>query len=506
MNKLANVSPKRYAIYGRVSTLEQSRKEYSSVEVQVANATKYILSQGGIVAGTFADDGWTGTTLNRPDLKRMMNAAREGKFDAVVVTYMNRLGRGKIFTLAEASLNKFGVEIYTTDETFADGSAGYLQQMFKQMMDGYYPVQVSDWTKTKMENMVERGYCVGKLPYGLVAVPENDNPESPKRIVHDGEAATHVALAFDRMLQDRNLAAVCDFLKAVTHRAWTITTTKHLLTNRSYLGELRFGEWLNLHAFEPVVSVQVFEEVQTLLKKNRSRAPKSDNYAYLLRGLIHCPHCGCTYTNSFAKGGAVHYYECLLAKKRLTKCPVVRINCDSLHQAVLASINQAAQHLTVMSEVIRDSGGWGSASEQVLAERSNLGKRLQVLATQRTHLINALEKGFDVDDRYLANQKEKEVTLKRIANLDSEIEAATKLKPKAADVQAVWLQALELWELTTPEERVELMQSLVERVEIKEKDLAVVKMVSISEMPGQLFGTTIKLGAGVGFEPTTSGL
>lgn len=506
MNKRDDGSPKRFAIYGRVSTLEQSQKEHSSVDVQVASATKHVLAQGGVVSAIYADDGWTGTTLDRPELKRLLVDAREGKFDAVVVTYMSRLGRGKIFTLAEAALNKLGIEICTTEEKFADGSAGYLHQMFQQMMDGYYPVQVSEWTKTKMKSMVEKGYCVGKLPYGLVAVHESDHPESPKLIAHDEEAVTHVSLAFDIMLQQRNLAAVCDFLKAVTHRAWTITTTKHLLTNRSYLGELRHGEWVNPNAFEPVVTSQVFDEVQALLQKNRSRAAKSDDYAYLLRGLVHCPHCGCTYTNSFAKGGAVHYYECLLAKKRLTKCPVVRVNCDSLHQAVLASINQAAQHLTVMSEVIRDSGGWGSASEQVLAERSKLGKHLQVLATQRTNLLKALENGLDVTDRYREKQKEKEETLKRIANLDSEIEAATKLKPKAADVQAVWLQALELWDMTTPEERADLMQSLVERVEIKEKDLAVVKMVSISELPGQLFGTTGNLGAGARFELATSGL
>jgi hypothetical protein len=403
-------------------------------------------------------------------------------------------------------LNKHGVVIETTEEVFAEGSAGYLHQMFQQMMDGYYPVQVADWTRTKMKGMVEKGYCVGQLPYGLTAIPESEHPKSPKIIVHDDEAAMHVVLAFDLMLKERNIAAVRDFFKAVTHRTWTTTTTKHLLTNRSYLGELRHGGWVNQTAFAPVVLSAVFDEVQLLLQKNRTRSAKSDDYPYILRGLIQCPHCGCTYTNSFAKGGAVHYYECLLAKKKLTKCPVMRVNSDSLHAAVLAAIHQAAQHQTVMSEVIRESGDWGTASDQIVAERSNLGKHLQVLATQRTNLLKALENGLDVEDRLREKQKEREDTVKRIASLDVEIEAATRMKPKASDVQSVWSQALELWELTTPEERTELMQALVERVEIKEKDLAVVKMTSISKLPGQLFGTTGRLGAGTGFEPMTSGL
>jgi len=296
--------PSRFALYARVSTDEQSKKENSSIEVQVSLAERYATTLGKVVA-VYTDDV-TGTHLNRPGYKRMMSEAAKGDFDCVVITYMSRLGREGMFTVAEYELAKLGVSIRATEEDFVNNPDGVVMKAMTQMMDTVYIEQIRKFTSTKMKEMVRQGYCVGCLPFGLTTMPTSSAESAPKLIVHDPDDAPSVKLCFELFLESKSLATVRDYLSTASSRKWTTTTTKALLQNRAYLGEVRFGEWENLSAFEPIVTVEVFECAQaSLAERQRTRAPRNDDYTYLLRGLIHCPHCECTYTNSLAKGGAV---------------------------------------------------------------------------------------------------------------------------------------------------------------------------------------------------------
>lgn len=80
---------------------------------------------------------------------------------------MSRLGRGNSFVIAEYELQKCGVKVEMVREQFTDDLVGYIGKTTTIMMDGLYPKMVSQWTRTKMEQMVANGFfCGGQPPLG----------------------------------------------------------------------------------------------------------------------------------------------------------------------------------------------------------------------------------------------------------------------------------------------------------------------------------------------------
>lgn len=79
----------RVAIYARVSTTGNGQ----DVGLQLDELRQVAAQRGWQVAGEFIDDGVSGTATSRPALDQMMDAARRGKLDLVVVWKLDRLGR-----------------------------------------------------------------------------------------------------------------------------------------------------------------------------------------------------------------------------------------------------------------------------------------------------------------------------------------------------------------------------------------------------------------------------
>lgn len=517
--KKANVQ-KRCAFYLRCSSDDQKHGDFTTIDTQRDINTSHIRKQGGLLVGDYADEGKSGTNLNRPDWKRLLADAQAGKFDVVVVTYMSRLGRGHSFVIAEYELQKCGVKVEMVREQFTDDLAGYIGKITTIMMDGLYPKMVSQWTRTKMEQMVANGFfCGGQPPLGYrkEVVPgysaTPDGKEPPKRIVPDPDQAEIVRFAFDLFLTRRKVAAVRDYLNSVTGRRYTPTTAKYLLHNEVYIGNYVFGDWRKDGAHPAIVDKEVWQAVQDVLEQrvnNRvSREPISDAYTYYLRGRVFCPHCGCVFTNSAAKGGAVRYYECLNHAKRKSQCPVQRINASALHASVLREIRRAATHPTVMHRRIAEAGGWQSAGEAQVSLRGQLSKQKQMMDMRAANYIKAIGEGRS--STYLLDalekvEAEKQAVCEQLAQVEQEIEVATVKRPTAAQVQEVWSEMLALWDEGTEEERQELTAAFVTRVEVKEKDRASMELMATLTGYGQKFVTKSQMGAGAGLEPATFGL
>src|SRR5689334_7827659 len=81
------------AIYLRVSTEEQ--RDRQSIETQRDFATRYCDLHSIPISGFYADDGVTGTLAlaDRPEGKRLLEDAKLGRFESVLVYKLDRLGR-----------------------------------------------------------------------------------------------------------------------------------------------------------------------------------------------------------------------------------------------------------------------------------------------------------------------------------------------------------------------------------------------------------------------------
>jgi len=528
--KKTGSGPVRYATYLRCSSDDQKHGDYTTTDAQRQLNQGKIAAAGGDFIGEYADEGKTGTNLNRPDWKRLLADAQAGKFDRVCVTYMSRMGRGNAFTIAEYELNKCGVSVEMVQEKFTDDLAGYITKQTTVMMDGLYPKMVSGWTRTKQAAMVEKGfYTGGVVPYGLQSVVAEDGAgfhkadrEPPRRLVPSPEQASFVLRAYE-LFRDTggSYARVRDYLNSVTDRKWTLNTTIALLKREAYRGVLQSGDCRNEHAFDAIVPRELWEECQTI-QRTRTRAPKADpvdKSSFYLRGILFCVHCGTRLTpaNHHGRIARVRYYECIACGKRTQACPVKRVNADSIHSAVLESIRRVAEHPTRCDEVIRDAVKAMPTPEKMDAEQAAISRRLREVDKRIKNVMATIEGGGagvrSLVSRLQELEAERAGMVEQRRQLEARLAETRIQRPDAAQVQVWFNDFMRLWEAATEEEKQRLMPLIVDRVEMHEKERGFCRLLFTVQNPRSLQSSTPKnvvinclQGAGVGLEPTTFGL
>ena len=95
--KPASVKSVRCAIYTRVSTDHGLDQEFNSLDAQYDAASAYIKSQAhagwALIRSRYDDGGYSGGSIDRPDLQRLLDDIRARKIDVIVVYKVDRLTR-----------------------------------------------------------------------------------------------------------------------------------------------------------------------------------------------------------------------------------------------------------------------------------------------------------------------------------------------------------------------------------------------------------------------------
>ncbi|MDR3707478.1 MAG: recombinase family protein [Capsulimonadaceae bacterium] len=510
VRKNTKKASKRYVSYLRCSTDDQRQGDFTTIDAQRDLNRLHINALGGTLVKEYCDEGRTGTNLDRPGFQEMLTDAEAGEFDHVCVTYMSRLGRGNAYVIAEYELQKRHVDVEMVKEKFSDDLAGYMGKTMTTMMDGVYPKMVSQWTRTKMERMVQMGYfCGGNIPFGYKTVVATDgagfhsaDKEPPRRLVPSEVTAPFVLTAYQMAAEGSTLTEIRDYLNRVFDRTWSITTTKNLLSNETNKGVLHFGEWRNENGHEGIVSAALWEEAQECVHKNEYRTVvrHEDSFTYYLKGLVVCPHCGCPYTmaSHHGRAGRIHYYVCQNANRH-GSCPVSRVNADKLHGAILHEMARAASRSTVMHGLIAQSGEWSQPSSTQMTIKGQLAKRLQFVDVQIGNFTKAIGEGRALTALLPALEKasaEKAAIEAELMNVQAEIEKATIKRPAAAQVQELWGTVLETWPVLEPGERTEILQTFLHTVEIQSKERAVFEIETIPNSARSMVQVNSKFGSG----------
>lgn len=79
----------RVALYARVSTTDKGQDP----ELQLRELREYAQRRGWRIASEYVDNGVSGASESRPQLNALMKAARQRRFDAVLVWKLDRFGR-----------------------------------------------------------------------------------------------------------------------------------------------------------------------------------------------------------------------------------------------------------------------------------------------------------------------------------------------------------------------------------------------------------------------------
>jgi site-specific DNA recombinase len=252
------------SLYLRVSTEDQARNGWS-IEGQYDDLRDYCNRKKYKVVRVYKDEGFSGSNLERPALKKMLADASNNVFDVVVVWKYDRLSRDEIdFPLIIHNLKKFDINVESMNEPtpndgspyseFIVGLLGLMASLERKM----FLMRSKMGQKIRFKNGL---YLGGTPPYGY-----SYNEESGELELHPVESK-YAKIIFEKYREFNNLNSVRNYLEkegAPTKRSarWCSQSIRRILSNRIYIGEYSFGDMKIQKENYKLIDEELFNEVQ----------------------------------------------------------------------------------------------------------------------------------------------------------------------------------------------------------------------------------------------------
>jgi len=96
--EISNPMDYRVALYIRLSKEDENEGPSQSVTNQKSLLNEFVRQHRLVVYDTYIDDGWSGTSFDRPDFQRMIADIEDRKVNMVITKDLSRLGRDYIMT------------------------------------------------------------------------------------------------------------------------------------------------------------------------------------------------------------------------------------------------------------------------------------------------------------------------------------------------------------------------------------------------------------------------
>ncbi|MBD5162193.1 MAG: recombinase family protein [Oscillibacter sp.] len=398
----------QFAIYSRKSKFTGKGE---SIGNQVELCKEYIRANyGDQTAGSaviYEDEGFSGGNLNRPDFKKMMKAAREKKFKAIVVYRLDRISRNiSDFSALIEELSRLDIAFISIREQFDTGNPMgrammYIASVFSQLERETIAERIRD----NMHELAKTGRWLGGT------TPTGYTSESVKSVTVDGkskkacklklipEEAEIVKKIYDLYTETDSLTLTeAELLrrriKTKTGRDFTRFSVKGILQNPVYLiadgdaynyfmereadifsersdfdgthGTLAYNrtdqekgkatvylpvrEWIVSVGQHPgIIPAKTWISVQESLERNRSKAyrkPRSNEA--LLTGLLYC-RCGNRMypklsRRKAADGRPIYTYVCKMKERsRRSVCSLRNANGNTLDAAIIEQIRTLSE-------------------------------------------------------------------------------------------------------------------------------------------------------------------
>jgi site-specific DNA recombinase len=271
------------AVYTRKSSEEGLEQEFNSLDAQREACEAYITSQkheGWTALATLYDDGaYSGGTMDRPALQRLLDDIRAGKVDVVVVYKVDRLTRSladfaKIIDVFDAQRVSF---VSVTQAFNTTTSMGRLMLNVLLSFAQFEREVTGERIRDKIAASKKKGMWMGGQPALGYDVKER------KLVVNEAEAAT-VRHIFRRYLELGAVRALQEDLAAtgvVSKRRTAADGSPYgaqrfsrgalylMLKNRIYRGEIvhKGQSFPGEHA--SIVDDELWRQVQSHLEENR---------------------------------------------------------------------------------------------------------------------------------------------------------------------------------------------------------------------------------------------
>lgn len=321
--------------YRRVSSEEQAKSGFSLL-AQKDRLEQFARSQGWTIIQHYEDDGYSAKNMKRPALQRMLADSQPGEI--ILVYKLDRLTRSvqDLYWLLDR-FQKTGALFKSSTEDFSTTTAnGRLFLSLVGAMAQWERETISERSTLGLAQKAQKGeWGGGPVPFGFKAVewivdgrPVVRKGRTLIQLVRDPDLAHIVEEIFARYLAGQGVRSISVWMndekrvRAAKGGKWSDTSISRILQNPLFCGLIRQGqrsarpdaevgplrEAINV---EPIVSVDVWQQVQSMFEARKGMPPRLATGTWPLSGVARCGICGRALTKSPHAEKHRRYYRCL---------------------------------------------------------------------------------------------------------------------------------------------------------------------------------------------------
>lgn len=319
-------------IYVRLSKDDERAGESLSIENQKLILTKYVAEQGWNIVDIYVDDGYSGTSFDRPAVTRLLEDAKAGKINLIIVKDLSRFGRNyiQVGQYIDYIFPTYNIRFIALNDNVDTANKDTTAMDMLPIMNVFNEWHAANTSK-KIKAVIEANCKAGKYrttfaPYGYFKgddenhLPVVDEPAASvvRRIFQmrsQGISPRHIA----DTLNNEGVPIASDYLYAKmgkpnprrTSHLWCAERIRAMLNNPTYLGHLVQmrtttvsyknhknvkkdpSEWIiveNTH--EPLVSQEIWDKCREMEASVSQGKKTKTGFVAALSGLMFCADCG----------------------------------------------------------------------------------------------------------------------------------------------------------------------------------------------------------------------
>lgn len=502
------------ALYCRLSQDDGREGDSNSISNQKEILLAYAQRNNFPNPQFFTDDGFSGTTFDRPSFIQMENLVEQGLVDTIIVKDLSRFGRnyldvGNYLEIKYPTLGVRFIAIQENVDTLKE--TGTEMMPFNNIFNEWYAAQTSKKIRAVWKNKAANGKRVSSsVPFGYLK-----NPQDKEDWLVDEPAADIVRKIYALCLDGRGPLQIAKQLeqekvlipsayyaslgrktrKQYTHPyAWDQKTVAGILANQQYTGcTVNFmtttvsykvhktvynpkDEWQIIPNTQPaIIDEDTWKRVQEL-RENRIR-PTATGRTSLFSGKVFCADCGSKLHFCAAKSlnANQEHYRCANYKSGRGNCQIHYIRNVVLEKIVLEAINSLADFVRCYEPVFL----YLMAQKDIVSKRTETN-RLKSSIESGKRRIQDLDKLIEriYEDQVLGNisaeryarmsinyENEQRELVKRV---DEDEKRLVSIEQTSLDLKTLLkvLRSSTAFEELTPT----LVNSLIRRIEVHNND------------------------------------
>ncbi len=406
------------ALYARVSTEEQ--KENFSLAAQIELLRKHAADNGYEIFDEYIDGGYSGTSYERPRFQKLMEDAKQGRINLILVYKVDRFFRSnKDLLNVVYELEGMGVNIRSITEPF--DTTNYLGKFILSLFGSIAELERNTFLERSKIGKMRRareGYYSGSSPakFGYNYIKETKKLEINEK---EAEAVRKIYEVYRQ--PDSSLIKTTRALRKLDYRAKEGSLMREdvvhdVLRDPIYTGRWyanRHGkngtlkprdEWIEVKVPQ-IVSEEIFERSQELLEARKNYSERNAKYPYLLQGMVKCGDCGNTIAGTADKQFQIRdgksygpyfklYYRCTHFAKnkynKLVNCRLKYVQTQKLESAVWQKIEEILENPGLIEKAVRQEKEIKTKSEGTLKQDiERIELQLQGLIKEEQRILEA---------------------------------------------------------------------------------------------------------------------